>query len=123
MVSCPTRSKNLERTLIVISCVIKKYLNNVVAGSKNVEITPSIHPLFIFSFASWSKVLLTKFCDGLFFFFRGSKLYNSEALLFTYGQYDVIELADKLYNSVTVCFCASQKYAFHIGCKLEPNAE
>ena len=28
-----------------------------------------------------------------------------------------IELADKLYNSVTVRFCASQKYVFHIGWK------
>ena len=30
-----------------------------------------------------------------------------EALPFTYGQYVVIELADKLYNFVTVCFCVS----------------
>ena len=32
------------------------------------------------------------------------QLYNLEALPFTYDQYVVIELADKLYNSVTVCF-------------------
>ena len=63
---------------IVISCVIKKYLNNVVAGSKNVEITPSIHPLFIFSFASWFKVLLRKFCCGLFLKF----IYSEKATKF-----------------------------------------
>ena len=39
--------------------------------------------------------------------FSGPQLYNSEALPFTYDQYVVIELADKLYNSVTVCFCVS----------------
>ena len=50
-------------------------------------------------------------------------MYNSEALPFTHGQYVVIELADKLYNSVTVCFCASQKYVFHIGLKWEPNVD
>ena len=42
---------------------------------------------------------------------------------FTYGQYVVIELADKLYNSGTVCFCASWKYVFHIGLKWEPNVD
>ena len=88
---------------IVILCVIKKYLNNVVAGSKNVEITPSIHPLFIFSFASWSKVLLTKFCDGLFFFFRGSKLYNSEALPFTYDS--VCFILKFIYSEKVTKFC------------------
>ena len=31
------------------------------------------------------------------------------------------ELADNFYNSVTVCFCASRKYVFHIGLKWEPN--
>ena len=55
--------------------------------------------------------------------FGGPQLYNSEALPFTYGQYVVIELADKLYNSVTVCFCASRKYVFHIGLKQEPNVD
>ena len=50
-------------------------------------------------------------------------MYNSEALSFTYCLYVVIELADKLYNSVTVCFCASQKYVFHIGLKQEPNVD
>ena len=56
--------------------------------------------------------------------FGGPQLYNSEALPFTYVQYDVvIELADKLYNSVTVCFCASQKYVFHIGYNQETNAD
>ena len=67
------------------------------------------------------KVLLTKSFGGFFFFnrrysllsFGGPQLYNSEASPFTYnGQYVVIELADKLYNSVTVCFCASRKYVF-----------
>ena len=53
--------------------------------------------------------------------FGGPQLYNLEALPFTYGQY-VIELADKLYNSVIVCFCALRKYVFHIGLKQEPNA-
>ena len=53
--------------------------------------------------------------------FGGPQLYNSEALPFTYGQFVVIELADKLYNSVTVCFCVSRKYVFHIGLKREPN--
>ena len=38
-------------------------------------------------------------------------------------QYVVIELADKLYNSVTACFCASQKYVFHIGLKREPSMD
>ena len=37
----------------------------------------------------------------------GPQLYNSEALPFTYDQYVVIKLADKLYNSVTVCFYVS----------------
>ena len=41
----------------------------------------------------------------------------------TYGQYVVIELADNLYNSVTVCFCALQKYVFHIECNWEPNMD
>ena len=45
----------------------------------------------------------------------GPQLYNSEALPFTYDHYVVIKLADKLYNSVTVCFYALQKYVFHIG--------
>ena len=55
--------------------------------------------------------------------FDGPQLYYLEALPFTYGQYVVIELADadKLYNSVTVCFCVSQKYVFQIGHKLEPK--
>ena len=35
------------------------------------------------------------------------KLYNLETLLFNYDQYVVIEFADKLYNSVTLCFCVS----------------
>ena len=39
--------------------------------------------------------------------FGGPQLYNLEALSFTYDQYVLIELADKLYNSVTVCFCVS----------------
>ena len=41
--------------------------------------------------------------------FGGPQLYNSEALPFTYGQYVVLELADKLYNSVTVCFLCFSK--------------
>ena len=44
--------------------------------------------------------------DFLFFCsilsFGGPQLYNLEALPFTYDQYVVIELADKLYNSATV---------------------
>ena len=39
--------------------------------------------------------------------FGPPQLYNSEALPFTYDQYVIIELADKLYNSVAVCFCVS----------------
>ena len=39
--------------------------------------------------------------------FRGPQLYNLEALPFIYGQYVPIKLADKLYNSVTIHFCAS----------------
>ena len=39
------------------------------------------------------------------------------------GQYIIIELADKLYNSITVCFCAARKYVFHIGLKWEPNVD
>ena len=39
--------------------------------------------------------------------FGPPQLYNSEALQFTYNQYVIIELADKLYNSVAVCFCVS----------------
>ena len=49
-------------------------------------------------------------------------MYNLEALPFTFGHYVIIELADKLSNSVTVCFCTLRKYVFHIGCKREPNA-
>ena len=37
--------------------------------------------------------------------FSRHQLYNSEALPFTYGQYVVIELADKLYNYVTIFLC------------------
>ena len=55
--------------------------------------------------------------------FGGPQLYNSETLPFIYGQSVVIELADKLYNSVTVCFCALRKYVFHIGLKGEPNVD
>ena len=39
-----------------------------------------------------------------FLSFGGPQLYNLEALPFTYDQYVVIEFADKLYNSATVCF-------------------
>ena len=53
----------------------------------------------------------------------GPQLYNSEALPFTYGQYVVIELADEHYNSVTVCFCVSRKYVFHIGLNRETNVD
>ena len=41
-----------------------------------------------------------------FLSFGGPQLHNLEALSFTYGQYVVIELAERLYYSVTVCFCA-----------------
>ena len=34
---------------------------------------------------------------------------NLEVLPFTYGQYVVIELADKLYNSVTVVFVRTRR--------------
>ena len=49
-------------------------------------------------------VTLNFFCNkhNSFLTFDGPQLYNSEALPFTYDQYVVIELADKLYNSVTV---------------------
>ena len=48
--------------------------------------------------------------------FGGPQLYKSKALPFTYGQYVIIKLSDRLYKSVTVFgFCALQKYAFHIG--------
>ena len=71
------------------------------------------------------EVLKLVYCTGqstIFFNRRYSllsepQLYNSEDLPFTYGQFVVIELADKLYNSDNVCFCASGKYVFHIGCK------
>ena len=45
------------------------------------------------------------FCYRLisFFSFGEPQLYNLEALSFTYEQYVVIEFADKLYNSVTLC--------------------
>mgnify|MGYP006975622114 CR=1 FL=1 len=52
--------------------------------------------------------------------FDGHQLYNSKALPFTYGQYVVLELADKLYNIVTVCFCTSRNYVFCISLKQEP---
>ena len=55
--------------------------------------------------------------------FDGPQPYNSETLQFTCGQYVVIELDDKLYNSVTVCFCASRKYDFRISCKRELNVD
>ena len=51
------------------------------------------------------------------------QLYNLEALSFTYGQYVVIEVADKLYNSFSFYFCASRKYVFHIGHKRESNVD
>ena len=42
-----------------------------------------------------------------FLSFGGPQVYNLEALPFTYDKYVVIELADKLYNSITFCFCLS----------------
>ena len=42
--------------------------------------------------------------------FGGPQLYNSEALPFTYGQYVVVELADKLDTLLLFVFCASWKY-------------
>ena len=50
---------------------------------------------------------------AIFFLFEfgGPQLYNSEGLPFTYDQYVVIELVDKLYKSVTVCFlCESMNF-------------
>ena len=66
----------------------------------------------------WSEFLLKKqpastnrlfFCNrhNSFLSFGGRQLYNLEALPFTYDQYTVIELADNLYKSATVCFCVS----------------
>ena len=57
-------------------------------------------------FHSILESLVTFFFNGRYSLlcFGGPQLYNSEALPFTYGQHVVIELADKLYNSVTVCF-------------------
>ena len=40
------------------------------------------------------------------------QLYNLEVLPFTYGQYVVIELADKLYKYVTVCFVLGKSMSF-----------
>ena len=40
----------------------------------------------------------------------------SEALPITYDQYAVVELSDKLYNSVTLVFCSSRNFIL-IGCK------
>ena len=51
------------------------------------------------------------------------ELRRAPALPFTYGQYVVKKIAEKLYNSVTVCFCALLKYVFHIGLKREPNMD
>ena len=64
-------------------------------------------------------ILYHFFCNRLnsFLSFGGPQLYNSEALPFTYNQNVGLEIADKLYNSVTVYFCALQKYVFHIGRK------
>ena len=56
----------------------------------------------------------TFWIDYFLFFWRYSlfgfgrlQLFNLEAFPFTYGQYVVIKLADKLYNSVNACFCVS----------------
>ena len=35
----------------------------------------------------------------------------------------LLESGDKLYSSITVCFCALRKYVFHIGLKQEPNVD
>ena len=63
------------------------------------------------SFSALSPFYLHKifFCNGRdsFLIFYRPQLYNLEALPFTYDQCVVIELADKLYNSITVCFCLS----------------
>jgi hypothetical protein len=56
---------------------------------------------------SLSEALILFFCNRCNSLLSGPQLYNSEALPFIYDQYVVIELADKLYNSVTVCFCVS----------------
>ena len=57
-------------------------------------------------------ILYHFFCNRLnsFLSFGGPQLYNSEALPFTYNQNVGLELADKLYNSVTVCCCVN----FHL---------
>ena len=53
--------------------------------------------------------------------FDGPQVYNSEAFPFTHGQYVVIDLADKLYNSVTVLFlCFAKVYLSH---KLQAGTE
>ena len=74
----------------------------------------------------------TKASKGLSMFFSffnrllsfiGPLLYSLVALSFTYGQHVFLELADKRYNSVTVCFCASRKYVFQIGLKWELNVD
>ena len=58
-----------------------------------------------------------------FLSFSGPQLSNLEALPFTYRQYVVIELGDKLCNSIIIFFSALQKYVFHIGLKREPNVD
>ena len=56
-------------------------------------------------------LLLLFFCNrhNSFLSFSGHKMYNSEALPFTYDQYVIIELADKLYN----CLFLSESMNFH----------
>ena len=66
-------------------------------------------PLLLFqrlTFISLGYFKLTFFCNrcNSFLNFGGPQLYDSEALPFTYDQNISIELADKLYNSITVCF-------------------
>ena len=50
-------------------------------------------------------------------FFPGPKIFFLTDITHSWA------LADKLYNSVTGFFCASQKYVFHLGLTRELNVD
>ena len=90
------------------------YLSVTQLTSKLYKSTIMFLSFFLAYRGSWpARAFFLLFCNRRYSFLSvcGPQLYNLEALPFTYNQYVVIELADKLFNSVTVCFlCESMNF-------------
>ena len=103
-------TKNLSLLFIFLSCF---YLRTFSSNDNKTSFT-TITLLLTYSAHNERSIeisfrIIYFFCNrrNSFLNFGGPQPYNSEALPFTYDHYVVIELTDKLYNSVTVCFCVS----------------